>query len=409
MDDVTKIQEQHTAGPQAIGFDYQFYYFMYLALGLDYGEKIGFEVKDDIHIDKKDGTTILFQSKHTVLTNVDGTPKNLATLDSDLWKTLSTWAELVKAATDGSTFITKHSFVLITNKSENGNEFIDALSTFKIDNNIDELIKTLTELKDKTTDETLKLYIKNVLSLRKRKLSLFLSKLIIETGTDEIIEKIKQQIFKSTRQKVLVDAIFEKLSANLQLAKYTEIKDRNKFEITFDDFNTKFGKCFIVAFQDKPLPKREFPIILPENLEDQIFIKQLLDIGEINTGSPKITTYTTQMLQVMNNLSYWVKDSLVLPTEMEDFNKNSILIWENEFRAKYRQIENKINSGTPIEDLESEIQNLALGLIDFVRRENLHIGGHGLGVELSNGHYYALSNKSELGWHFGWQKKYKTE
>lgn len=34
MDEVTLKQEQHTAGPQSIGFDYQFYYFLFLALEL---------------------------------------------------------------------------------------------------------------------------------------------------------------------------------------------------------------------------------------------------------------------------------------------------------------------------------------------------------------------------------------
>jgi hypothetical protein len=29
MAEVKPIQEQHTAGPIAMGFDYQFYYFMY--------------------------------------------------------------------------------------------------------------------------------------------------------------------------------------------------------------------------------------------------------------------------------------------------------------------------------------------------------------------------------------------
>ena len=66
MDETKSIQEQHTAGAQAIGFDYQFYYFMLLALELRHGQKVGFEVKDDVHIDKADGTTILFQTKHIV-------------------------------------------------------------------------------------------------------------------------------------------------------------------------------------------------------------------------------------------------------------------------------------------------------------------------------------------------------
>jgi hypothetical protein len=97
MNKVQTIQEQHTAGAQSIGFDYQFYYFMFLALDLKMGQKIGFEVKDDIHIDKEDETTILFQAKHSILKSSSGTIKNLTTLDSDLWKTLNNWADMIKA------------------------------------------------------------------------------------------------------------------------------------------------------------------------------------------------------------------------------------------------------------------------------------------------------------------------
>src|SRR5690606_19871947 len=106
----------------------------------------------------------------------------------------------------------------------------------------------------------------------------------------------------------------------------------------------RFGKCFRVAFKDKPLPMRTYAINLPDNLEEQIFIKQLLDIGEISSGSHQIIKYTTQMLQVINHLSYWVENNFVLPTEMDEFRRESILKWEIEFRARYRQIERQINS-----------------------------------------------------------------
>ena len=49
MTKANKTQEQHTAAPIAIGFDYQFYLFMYLALELGQGEKVGFEVTTFLH------------------------------------------------------------------------------------------------------------------------------------------------------------------------------------------------------------------------------------------------------------------------------------------------------------------------------------------------------------------------
>lgn len=405
------IQEKHTAGPIAIGFDYQFYLFMFLALELKHGQRIGFEVKDDIHIDKPDGTTILFQAKHTIQKNSDGSTQNLTTLDSDIWKTLSNWASFIKEDTTQSDFLNNHSFILVTNKSENNNDFIGVISQFNIDNDVTVVLTALNELATKTKDETIKKYIKSVTSLGKRKLKLFLLKLSIETNIDGIIEKIKNRLIEVYKEKNISDSIYDKLYSNLQSAKYLEIKDKNKFEISFEDFTKKFGKCFKIASEEKPLPKRNFPVLLPENLESQTFIQQLLDIGEVQSGSNYIRDYTTQMLVFLRHFTYWSdEEHFILLTDIDDFNKNSIQIWLNAFREKYRQIERQINSGTSIIDLEDVIKNLGVELVDYIRKEDLSIQGFpSLGIEFSNGHYYALSDSLEIGWHFDWENKYKKE
>ncbi|MGV8964031.1 MAG: hypothetical protein ACOH2V_11720 [Candidatus Saccharimonadaceae bacterium] len=402
------IQEQHTAGPQAIGFDYQFYYFMLLALDLKFGEKIGFEVKDDVHIDKEDGTTILYQAKHTIIKNAKGNPQNLTDFDTDLWKTLSNWVDFINAD-KSSDYLNKHTFILVTNKSESNNDFIASLNRFKADNNSDKVKLKIDEFASKTQDETLKKYFEKVTKLSKSKLGLFLNKLTIETGEDGIIDKIKKRILEKYYQENLVEPIFESLSSNLNSAKYLDIKDGQRFEISGEDFGKRFGKCFKVATDFKPLPKREFPVLLPDDLESQIFIKQLLDIGEVQTGSNDIRNYTTQMLKFLNHFTYWSEEeNFILLTEIEEFKNNSIQIWINEFKAKYRQIERQINTGSAIEDLEVEIKNLGVDLVDYIRKQDLSIPGFSaLGVEFSNGHYYALSDKLEIGWHFDWGNKYK--
>jgi len=410
MTEKKTIQEQHTAGPQAIGFDYQFYYFMLLALDLKFGQKIGFEVKDDVHIDKEDGTTILYQAKHTITKNSKGNPQNLTELDTDLWKTLSNWVDFIKA--DKNTdFLKKHTFILVTNKSENNNEFISTLNTFKLDNNFDNIKLKIDELRIKTQDKTLKKYFKNISKLSKTKLNIFLNKLTIEAGEDEIVSKIKKRIHEKYHQENLVEPIFEKFSTELNLSKYLDIKAGEKFEISGDEFGKRFGKCFKIATEIRPLPKREFPILLPDNLESQIFIKQLLDIGEVQIGSNDIRNYTTQMLRFLNHFTYWSEEeNFILLTDIEEFKSNSIQIWVNEFKAKYRQIERQINNGSTIEDLEDDIKNLGVDLVDYIRKQNLSIPGFSdLGIEFSNGHYYALSDKLEIGWHFDWGNKYKKK
>lgn len=405
MNKLIAKQEQHLAGASSIGFDYQFYYFVCVALQLKHGQIAGFEVKDDIHIQKNDGTTILYQSKHTTVTNPDGSSAKLTTFDRDLWKTLSTWVGMIKTQ---PSILSSHSFCLVTNKSAGYNQFLEALTLFKTDKDIDKIIENLNVLKSKTTDEDLKGYLTHILKLAKGKLKQFFLKLSFATGNDDIIKDIKRIIYENIRNSNLVDSVYEKLITNILEAKYLDIKNRKKFEISFDDFNKKFGNCFRVAFENRPLPKRSFTIALPDKLEEQKFIQQLLDIGELKYNSPKIIDYTTQMLQAINQFSYWIDNNFLLHTDLKEFEKNSIRIWKNEFDSKFRQIERKIESSTPMTELEEDIKKLALELFDYIKRHDLTLLENSLGLELSNGHFYSLSDSPEIGWHYDWQKKYKT-
>lgn len=409
MNDTESLLTKHTVGPQTIGFDYQFYYFIYLSLKLKFGEKIGFEVKEDIHIDVADGTTVLLQMKHSVLQNAAGQIQNLTSLDSDLWKTLSNWSDFIKADKNNTdNFLNKHIFILVTNKNHWDNIFIDALETFKADTDLDKLLDILSALEAKTQDTILKSYIKNVRTLGKKRGMSFFKKLGIETGVDDIIQKIKNKILENVKQHKFIDPVFESLSSNMHLAKFTDIKDRKKFEISFDDFNNRFGKCFQVAFAIGELPQRNLPVLLPENLEEQIFIKQLVDIGEVESGSIDIRDYTTQMLKFLNDFTYWSEESFLLPQDIENFKQNSIQMWLNEFKVKYRNIERRIKSGEKLSDLEEDVKSMGLEIVDYVKRQNLTIQGFtSLGLISSNGHYYVLSDNLEIGWHFDWKEKYK--
>ena len=80
----SKTQNNSSAADTSIGFDYQFYYFFFLILGLKHGEKIGLEVKDDVHLDLPGGQTILIQTKHSVQTTNGDAIINLTERDKDL-------------------------------------------------------------------------------------------------------------------------------------------------------------------------------------------------------------------------------------------------------------------------------------------------------------------------------------
>lgn len=84
-----------SAEDKSIGFDYQYYYFLNELLTLRTGMTVGLEVMDDVHTELDNDTQVLVQLKHTVQTAADGNPKNLTTMDADLWKSLSNWAKVI--------------------------------------------------------------------------------------------------------------------------------------------------------------------------------------------------------------------------------------------------------------------------------------------------------------------------
>lgn len=403
--------EKHTAGGQSLGFDYQFLYFVYLLLDLKQGEKIGYEVKDDIHIEKPDGTIVLLQAKHTVQKNSTGEAINMTTLDGDLWKTLNIWTIFIDSILDSDLF--KYKFILVTNKnSSDSNELINGVVSYqKKEKSIQQVKAIISKLYKNTTDEKIQGYINNVLQISDDKLDKFLSRIEFQTNTDNLLEEIKTRLKERLFQKKAdrIEVVMGSLIANLSKDKYIEIDNHGSFEVTFEDFCSKYERCFRLVFDERPLPIRKFSFCLPNNIEDKVFIQQLLDIGDVNSGSSEIEEYATLWFQAFNNFQNWIENSFVLSTEIDDFEKNAIRVWKNEFKSKYRMVEQRLSAGETINDLDKEIKLLALELLDFIRKEKLSLVNTDLGIEISNGYYYLLSDEPKIGWHYDWKNRYAKQ
>ena len=101
MKEMSSFQENVSADKTSIGFEYQFYYFIYKILGLKQGDKLGYEVKDDVHLELSNGEYILMQLKHSMKEKSDGSISNLTTKDIDLWKTIYNWINMINEIDEG--------------------------------------------------------------------------------------------------------------------------------------------------------------------------------------------------------------------------------------------------------------------------------------------------------------------
>ncbi|MCQ6957613.1 hypothetical protein [Mucilaginibacter aquariorum] len=403
----SKTQQATSAADTSIGFDYQFYHFFLLLLDLRHGEEIGIEQKDDVHVDLADGSQLLIQTKHTVQQNAAGESINLTERDKDLWKTLSNWSKVIAEQSDAKAFLLKTTFQLATNKQAIKNPFI--LKLIQLQNGD---IKTkdfkdyLKELAKGTTDEGIKTYIEAFKALPADQLAGFAKKISFELNHDDLISQIKKRLLEKIHIRERVEDVYRNLHSELRDTNYLNVKAGVRNVISFEGFNKKFGKCFKVAISTK-LPIRDLPYILPDNPEHQLFVRQLIDIGDISAASKDaIIAYTTQMLQLLNNLKDWEDNGDFLDSDRRKFNRETAFIQQTAFKTSYRRIRAKLEGGTGPDELDDDIKDSALSLLDDMRRQILQFDETQLSLELSHGHFYLLTEEKEIGWHLDWQKRY---
>ncbi|WP_286897453.1 MULTISPECIES: hypothetical protein [Sphingobacterium] len=404
---ITKTQKDSSASDTSIGFDYQFYYFFFLLLDLRHGEKIGLEEKDDVHVELANGSIILIQTKHSLQLNASGDIINLTERDKDLWKTLFNWSKIIEEQTDPIAYLKQTTFLISTNKNGTNNPFI--LELLKAQNGeikTKEFKEYLKSLSTNTSDLEIRSFIDRFRGLKSQIFNSFISKIGFELNQDDLISKIKRRLLEKIHISERIEDVYRNLHSELRDTNYFNVKKGEKNVISFEDFNIKFAKCFKVAISTK-LPIRELPFILPDNPEHQHFIKQLIDIGDISeSDKDEIIAYTTQMLQLLNNLKDWEENGDFLSSDREKLNKETILIQKNSFRATYRTIKKKIEQGFTISDLDDEIKTSALSLLDEMRKQILQFDETLFSMELSNGHFYLLTEEKGIGWHIDWKNRY---
>jgi hypothetical protein len=389
------VTDSAAADDKSIGFDYQYYYFLYKVLCLKKGETAGLEVKDDVHTDLANDYQLLVQVKHTVQENASGKPINLATLDSDLWKTLSKWSKIISDVTadreeekEQLAFLRKTEFLLVSNKSETkGNEFLKVLE------NPTDARRIIGEIRTNAKGSKTLEHIDDVLSLDDDVLRLFMLNVGFELGEDEIIQKCKDAIESDKIKLERVDHVFRDLDSQIRQDNFMNVRNGEKITISFSQFQKKY-RCFFDRERNTGLIVRKIYKKLPDVLAEQTFIKQLIDIGDLSADDvSRMARYTEYALRVESNLETWVQDGDLTPDDLDRFRDESQLHWENNFRFMYRGKEDD--------------SSIALNLLHEMRKLISKVAGEEMDLLFSNGGFYLLSDIPEIGWLKSWEEKYK--
>ncbi|GGJ13051.1 ABC-three component system protein [Paenibacillus hunanensis] len=414
---MSSFQDKTSANDKSVGFDYQYYYFLYLLLGLEEGESIGLEVKDDVHIDLNDGRQILIQLKHTIQNNAQGIPINITQMDKDIWKTIYTWTNIINDPIEGRNtqakqfeFIKKTNFVLVTNKSSNAqNILLSKIIEFKSGKlKVQGLYDYIEQLGSTSLDEKIKKYIQLLLLQKKEWLSKFFNNFNFNLDEDDLVEKIKSKIRTKYVKNEKIDYVFSMLDSKLREKNYINTKKAQKILISFEDVYQEFRTVF-EAGQDNSLPRINKEIEINVPLKEQVFIKQLIDMYLLSPDNQKqMLEYTTAMMESHNNFEYWHKQGLITRDQINKFHANSVETWKIIHEEAHQDFIIQLNKGDSNLN-ESELEKAAATCFNQTRKKILEFEKHSLDTAMSNGQYYFLSNIPKIGWHLRWKEKYIIE
>jgi hypothetical protein len=397
--------EKTSAAGTIAGFDFQYYYFLYKLLTLKKGETIGFEALDDVHTQLNNDSQILIQIKHSTQNKANGSSVNLTELDLDLWKTMYNWSIVIadknddrESLTNQKIFVKKTTFVLASNKSfTSTNTFLSYLSEFQAGTKDFNDIKTyLQKLSKSTKSKNIKGYITLITNLDEAVLKNFLHNIKSELDIKNIIEQCKIALEEKEVNSKEIDNLFNQLDSVVRQDIFKNFSNSKKLIYSFEDKKRKFRRYFDIA-NNPELKIRKFEGRLPDRLEDQTFIKQLLDIEDIEQNEQEIIlNYTRCRLILEANLSDWVNEGQLTSEEIRIFEDDICRLWQTEYRASYRWKDNP-----------DEYVDIAHKVLNALRDKELFISGQRLLSDMSHGSLYSLSNKPVIGWIKGWEGSYK--
>jgi hypothetical protein len=396
--------DKTAADPILVAFDYQYYFFLWKLLSLNMGESVGLEVKDDVHTELNNDEQIFYQIKHTIKTKGDKfTPVNLTTSDTDLWKTLSNWIKVLTDKNDNREsekeqllFLKKTHFVLASNKSTSkSNKVLKAIMDYKENSILLNDVKNVFQSISLTTDKetAVKNYVNNVLGVSDNVLNSFILRVDFELDECDIIGKCKDAIKADKIKESKIDHVFRSIDSAIRKDNFIRIRNNEKIQISFNDFYRKYQRYYDLARNESLLIIPCSPL-LPKQLDSQIFIKQLIEIGDIEKDElEQITKVTLAKLKLQVNLDTWIRQGELTSEEVSDFKSNATDYWNNNFRRTFRN-----------KSQESGFNDLGLQLIDIIREKTLKMQEQSLNIDLSNGAFYELSDEPLIGWRKDWEK-----
>ena len=418
--DIHSVEEQHTAMDKVAGFTYQFYCFLHCLLTMKRGEVVSFEKWDDAAVEKGNLVTML-QTKHTIKVGAEGKLTTLSDRAADLWKAIDVWRVLIVGGKDGNRtkcemmdYIKSHDFVFVCNKKTTDSKLpklCDALRANADTNSIDALLDEITkEGKSvsksgvevgKTKYRSVQMMIDDLRNFELK--GEFLKKVSFESISQDDIKKVCVDYITDCVRFSEEDAekVFDDFFADAVKDLFDRADSGRPLQYTFEEQKKRFERVFQYHREED----LDFQIKMEsykKKFLDLVCIQQLIKVRDFSASDTiEVAKNASYFYSFKNRYAELIEQSKILEHEDEEFRADAIDFWENEFKRAYKKLKDDAT--------EDGIVEKAQDLLYEVRKHELKLRKKWLGLAISNGAYYYLSDECLIGWHRDWEEFFKKK
>ena len=293
-----------------------------------------------------------------------------------------------------------------TNKKITSNEFYDNIIKFQNgDIDLRQMNSEISKLITLTNDVKIKESIKKLKKLPNNHKNAFYNKFkIVSFEGTTIIDKIKEKIGSMGNEEHKVEAIYKDLHSDIITNNYLKTCKRSRIVISYNDRQLKIKRSFNRSYDKILRLDRTVLDDFPEDISDQTFIKQLIDIDEIYSDEiTKLRNAYTCKYSTCNKLLDEQKSGDLDGEDLKNYETEARYAWDIAFNSSKREIDNKIRTGRDVDIEEAKLAGRkCLGDIRCLEIINMC-------REMTQGYYYDLSDTLKVGWIHDWKDKYTNK
>lgn len=340
------------------------------------GSFVALEVLDDVDVVRPDGTRLLEQSKSGLATNP------IANFSVDLWKTFFNWIEAIEV---GAVDPAKTLFRIYVLQDKKG-DYASALHYAHTPAQVEMTVQRIREAYEAEMPEGCEPYIERFLEYDQEKLAALVMAFELETGNDQLVERIKDHLALTVPNEFLEEAcdtavgwVKNTSDRLISQRKYPAIA-RDEFSDRMSTFNTRFSFNHLLKYALPAPPADEVEKSRPNALT---MIRQLELIEEQEEGLQAMTDF----LQSKTNKVNWGAKGLVYEPEFDEFKQSLLTQW------KLFSKEIRLQSWTASEVDKGQLLHLKCMATNAKLND---VDSPGFFVR---GTYHDFSNTKEIGWH----------